>query len=423
MADTSGIINTARTTTQDPSVMTDAAGATADNGATSTSTQTQAPSAISAADINTSYNTLFGRPAEDAAIPFWTNYAQQNGLNADQLHAAIAANAQNDDKNAEASLNGNGNLSNTWVSPGLSTADVGTKKDYWDSSTNQWVAPQNTAHISPVQAPSVSTYAPTLLGDTTKWDITPDQTVAGQLTKVLDPNNPIIQQAMSQGMQIANERGLLNSSISQGAAQNAAYTAAVPIATSDAATNAKASGYNADESNQFKVQNANYSNTASQFNAAQTNDMAKTVLSAQTQQAIAQLQAQTQTNLAYLDDTTKTNLAKLGNDNQVALAQIEANYHDLMQSNASASDLFKQITANITNISMSNELDATAKQTAVNNQLQMLKNGLGVNGAITNLNLGSLLDFSGVNTQASAPASTTSAAAPALVNDNQSGGM
>lgn len=254
-------------------------------------------------------------------------------------------------------------------------------------------------------APAASTYNPSTLGTPTAWNVSGNQTVQGQLAQVMDPNSPIIQQAMTQGKEYANDRGLLNSSIGQGAAMSAAYAAALPIAQADASTYAKAAGYNADEQNQFNVRNQDAQNQSGQFNANANNQMGQAQLSAQTQAVIAQLQAQTQTNLSYLDHQTQTNLANLDSATRTNLATIEANYHVLMQSNQSASNLFQQVTQNITNISMSNQMDAAAKQAAVDNQLKLLQSGMQVNGAVSNLNLGSLLDFSGMAPQTSGSAS------------------
>lgn len=271
----------------------------------------------------------------------------------------------------------------------------------WDAVNNKWV--QGTP--APAAAPVAATYQPSLLGNANKWNVDANQTTAGQLTSILDPNSPIIAQARAQGLQLANERGLLNSSIGEGAAMDSAYKVAVPIANSDAATQAKAAGYNADESNQFLVHNQDATNVAGQFNASAQNTLTGQQLSANTQketaqlqantqQTIAQLQAHTQTDLAYLDNTTKNNLANLDVTTRTNLATIEANYHTMMQSNQSSSDLFRQVTQNITTISMSKDLDGQAKQAAVDNQLLLLKNGMGVNGAVSNLKLDDLLDFS-----------------------------
>jgi hypothetical protein len=264
--------------------------------------------------------------------------------------------------------------------PNIMTAAAGSTPSAQSSTTVPQTTVTDTASssLTPIPAAgstSATGYNASQLSNPTQWDVTADQTVAGQLNKILDPNSPIIQQALSQGQQLANERGLSNSSMAQTAAQSAAYQAAVPIANADAQTNAKAAGYNADETNQFGIKNADYLNTASQFSANAAN-----------QKSIAQMQSDTQINLQKLDSATRENLAT-----------IEANYKTLMQSNQSASDLFRQVTQNITNIQMSNQMDGAAKQQAVDNQMKLLQNGMGVNGAISNLNLSGLLDFSGVS--------------------------
>lgn len=418
--DNSGIINAVRTSNDPASTMNantsgvnagQPAAATLPGSATPTAVAptvaptpsvtpgAQAP-ATSMNDINSAYQSLFGRPADAAGASFWQNAATTNGWTPEQTRAQMASGARSDDVSAGNSLNGGGSIQQNWTQPGLSTDQVGNTV-HWDATRNQWVAPPPQA--PGVTAPAVATYNPSLLGDPTKWNVTPNQTVAGQITSILDPNSPIIQQARTQGLELANDRGLLNSSIGETAAMNSAYSAALPIASADASTYSKAAGYNADQSNQFAVKNQDATNTAGQFNSSQTNQMSQAVLSAQTQTAIANLQSQTQTNLANLDNQTKTNLAGLSNANQLALATINGQNQSLLQSNQSASSLFSQITQNIATISASTTMDATAKQQAVDNQLQMLKNGLSINGAISNLNLSSLLDFSGSSTSGAMP--------------------
>jgi len=61
-----------------------------------------------------------------------------------------------------------------------------------------------------------------------------DDSVEGRVKGLVDVNNPLMQQARTQGMQTANRRGLLNSSIAGGEAQKAVIDKAVPIATADA---------------------------------------------------------------------------------------------------------------------------------------------------------------------------------------------
>lgn len=271
------------------------------------------------------------------------------------------------------------------------------------------------------QPTQASTYQAAQLGTPTQWNVTPEQTVEGRINNILNSDSPIVQMARTRAKEAANERGMLNSSMAVQAGEAAAYDASIPIATADAATAAKAAGYNADQSNQFAVHNVDSTNTASQFNAGAQNMLTgqklasntalqQSRISADTQRTIADLEAKTRTDLGRLDAQTKTNLAQMDSGTRTTLATIEANYKNLMQSNASASDLYRQVTQNITNISLSKDMDGPAKQTAVNNQIQLLQNGMSINGAIANLNLGDLLNFSVSTTPPAAP--PTAAPAP-----------
>jgi hypothetical protein len=107
---------------------------------------------------------------------------------------------------------------------------------------------------SPGAAPVAAGYTPSTLGDPTKWAVTKDQTVAGQMEKYSDPNNPYTQQWGAIGAEGAAGRGFTgNSTIRDTGILNSVMSSATPIATADAATQAKAAGYNADELNQFQV--------------------------------------------------------------------------------------------------------------------------------------------------------------------------
>lgn len=126
-----------------------------------------------------------------------------------------------------------------------------------------------TGTTTPVVAPAA--YKPTTLGDPTKWDVTKDQTVQGQIENVISKDNPLMQLAATRGSQQANARGMLNSSMGIGAAQDSVIAAATPIAQADADVNARAAGYNADTSNTFAKTNQAASNEAASFGAQAIN--------------------------------------------------------------------------------------------------------------------------------------------------------
>lgn len=83
---------------------------------------------------------------------------------------------------------------------------------------------------------------------------TTGNTTAEKVTGMLTAGNPYIEQAKSAGLDVANSRGLLNSSIAAGASEKAAYDAATPIATADASIAAQK-----DLSKQSYVQTADIS--------------------------------------------------------------------------------------------------------------------------------------------------------------------
>lgn len=61
-----------------------------------------------------------------------------------------------------------------------------------------------------------------------------DDSVSKQVNKLTSQNSPLMKQAKTTGMQAANRRGLLNSSMAVGEAQKEAYNAAIPIASQEA---------------------------------------------------------------------------------------------------------------------------------------------------------------------------------------------
>lgn len=83
-----------------------------------------------------------------------------------------------------------------------------------------------------------------------------------QLDSILNKNSPLMQRAKTQGMQYANSRGLVNSTIAGEAAQGAMIDRATPLAQQDAQTNlqAKMANQQADNSlNELKFSSAHES--------------------------------------------------------------------------------------------------------------------------------------------------------------------
>lgn len=186
------------------------------------------------------------------------------------------------------------------------------------------------------------------------------ETVQGQFAALTQGDSPLIQMARTGAHQQMNARGLMDSSLALSAGDVAAYQAALPIASADATAQQQAAR-----------DNQAYLNEAGKFSAAAQNEAAKNELAVWTDLA-----------KANLDSAMKTQLAS-----------IEADYKTTMQSSATAAEMYKQAMKNITDISASSTMDMNAKQVATQNQFYILKSGMEVAGAMANLNLGELLDF------------------------------
>lgn len=89
-------------------------------------------------------------------------------------------------------------------------------------------------------------------------------TVEGRVEGIIKSDSPLMQLAKTQAKQQANQKGLLNSSMAVGAAQNAVYNAATPIAQQDARTSAD-----------IKLANQKSANETGMFNAGEQNSMYK----------------------------------------------------------------------------------------------------------------------------------------------------
>ena len=212
--------------------------------------------------------------------------------------------------------------------------------------------------------------------------VTSDQTVAGQLEKIVASDSPLLQQARTRAHQEMNARGLINSSLTVGAAQDAVVKNALPIAQQDAktyetantnTTNAQnaalnfgaqadntASLQNAQQGTNVNLANADAANKAGQLAAADANQRTTTVLNNQNQQALAQMDNQTRS----------------------ALATMDGQYRQLLQSNQNAANMYNRAVENIASISMSNTMSQDAKDAAVASQLALLNEQLRVTAAI-----------------------------------------
>ena len=140
---------------------------------------------------------------------------------------------------------------------------------------------------APAPKAGVTDYAAPAQADTTSYqaknqNITSDQMMGDRMAGLLDSDSRYIQQARNDGMLAGHSRGLLNSSMSAGAAEAAAVRAAAPIASQEAGVHANAaanfanaqnrsSEFGAREANVASLQQNQQQDAANRFGAAADN--------------------------------------------------------------------------------------------------------------------------------------------------------
>lgn len=253
-------------------------------------------------------------------------------------------------------------------------------------------------------------------------NVDPNQTVSGQLNKVLASDSPLMTQARQQTVEQANARGLQNSSMAAGAGESAAIGAALPIATADANVYGQTAQQNVEAKNTASQFGAGAKNRAGEVSAAAVNtaqtikqqQVAQTgLIEAQTKgssQLSAQTAAQAQAQ-EKLRGEIETGLQTLRGTQSKDLANIEANYKQLMQANSSAASLFNESMQQIATILRDPNTSAEQKSSAVTGITTLLNSALAVAGSISNLDLTKLLNFGGTTP---VPAGTTPPNAPGV---------
>lgn len=213
-------------------------------------------------------------------------------------------------------------------------------------------------------------------------DLDSGELTSNNITGLIAADSPLMQQASARALQQANSRGLINSSMAVGAAQGAVLDRATPIAQADAAART-----NVLNSNQANTQQTNV------FNAGQQQDANKFNANLQTQNSQFNASEANKTGIVNASESNKILSQLMDQQNKLYLADIEASYKTLMQSEASATSLYQASVKNISEILMNPDLTPAAKTAAVANQNQLLKTGMEIIGKIGGLNLDELLTF------------------------------
>lgn len=192
--------------------------------------------------------------------------------------------------------------------------------------------PQNTLTLEnvepyvPGQAQSASGYI-----EPGMFQPGPESTVAGQMEGLLAKESPYMQAARTKGLEHANSRGLLNSSLAGEASQKAAIESALPIAQQDASTYSQA-GLSKQEFDQDQAMvdiQAAASSQLSAQEAAQKKDLADFQETAATARHTAELAMNEKLKgMGLASDETKaigSSVTLLGQELVQQIASIQAN--------------------------------------------------------------------------------------------------
>lgn len=138
----------------------------------------------------------------------------------------------------------------------------------------------------------------------------PTETVSGQLQGIMAQDNPLMQQARTQATQGMAARGLVNSSINQGAGVAAMLERAIPIATADANTFSNRALTNTNNQNTVGMSNTQAANQFGLLGNQQAFTADQTQVTQNFQAAQSQLDRAQQTALTDKSVEATANLAK-----------------------------------------------------------------------------------------------------------------
>jgi hypothetical protein len=155
--------------------------------------------------------------------------------------------------------------------------------------------------------------------------VTSDQTVQGQIDRIIKSGSPLMEQAESNARRMMNTRGLINSTAGVNAGQTALYAAATPIATADAKTYADAATNTYAAENRALEFTAQGKNTAAIENAKIISGESMTAAQIQGSTNIAKIQGDTQKYASWIASDASMSIAERNARKDEWIAAVNAN--------------------------------------------------------------------------------------------------
>lgn len=228
--------------------------------------------------------------------------------------------------------------------------------------------------------------------------VTPEATVQHQVGKIVDKGGPMMERAKQMGMFSAGRRGLSNSSIAVGAAQGAMVDRALPIASQDAAHHQQQNLTNQGEANateRFNAQNrtsvdvgnADRQTQTSQFNAQMNTQNSQ--FNASSENRFREMEAGFNYDSLSREQQQEYDMAmqELKGQQSVDLMNIEANYKQVLQTNASAAQMMQSYMDSISQVLSTKGLSKTHVSNALDTFKKSLTSGLDVLSTISGMDL------------------------------------
>ena len=252
--------------------------------------------------------------------------------------------------------------------------------------------------------------------DPEKRGVGTQETVAGQMDTLLRAEGPYVTRARTRAAETANARGLINSTMAAQAGEAAAIDASLPIAGADASTYNLAARENMAAGNRAFEFGAGESNISARQAADAANQTARMRTGAELERGL--IGARTEAERSLVGTRTEAESRLLGEkaaqeqrlvvargdiekaiqgmrgEQGERIANIEANYRQLIQTSDSAGRFYAEMARDIGAIMANKDTSREQKTQGLERMADLLESGLTIIGEVGNIDLASLLDFS-----------------------------
>lgn len=273
-----------------------------------------------------------------------------------------------------------GTQESTTELPRFDIPEVDTSIDTTDLASGA-ATKAEVAEIAPPQdidAANIEEYTPY---QETLGTVDPESTVEGRLSGLLSQNNPYIDRARTEAAQLANRRGMLNTSMAAGAAEGAAIDRALPIAQQDARAHLEQQFLNQGYSNEAAKHLADASITrenlaagfeqeTSQFNAARQFEADKINAAAANRASELYAAELNKNNFAMLSADLQGQLKGIDNELAMSLETLTREYGLLENMDTINGSIYKEMVGQIGTILAQPDVKVSEATAKINKLIQ-----------------------------------------------------